>query len=110
MDSSELVLTAPIVTPAKTLTGWRVILFGVERAYDGSTVRISVISQNNLEERVESTYTYPPKPGDEGYEQAKDAAFLLTVLNKANLTTKSLHQRLLEKQAADGEIGPGTVS
>jgi len=116
MDSSELVLTAPVITPAKSVTGWRVVLFGVERDYDGSTVRISVISQNNIGERVESTYTFPPKPGDVNavgvsiYDPAKDAKVLLAALNTANLSVKSLHRRLLEKQAADGDIGPGTVN
>lgn len=46
---------------------------------------------------------------DVTYAEA-DATALMLALNKANLTTRSLHQRILDKLIADGKIQPGTVS
>lgn len=38
------------------------------------------------------------------------AVSLMTSLNKANLTTNSLHKRILNQLATDGVIGPGSVT
>lgn len=35
---------------------------------------------------------------------------LMTTLNRANFSTKSLHKRILEQLAADGVINPGTAT
>jgi hypothetical protein len=40
----------------------------------------------------------------------EQAAQRLSVLNTANLTTKSLEKRLLEVLVNDGKLPPGTVS
>jgi hypothetical protein len=39
-----------------------------------------------------------------------EAMTLMTSLNKANLTTQSLHQRVMTKLLADGKIPSGTSS
>ena len=38
-----------------------------------------------------------------------DATTLMKALNKANLSTKSLHKRIMEKAVADGKLS-GTIS
>ena len=38
------------------------------------------------------------------------ATTLLKTLNTANLSTKSLHRRIMEKLQADGVIGSGSIS
>ena len=38
-----------------------------------------------------------------------DATTLMIALNKANLSTKSLHKRIMEKAVADGKLS-GTIS
>ena len=38
-----------------------------------------------------------------------DATTLMIALNKANLSTKSLHKRIMEKAVADGKLN-GTIS
>lgn len=38
-----------------------------------------------------------------------DATTLMVALNKANLSTKSLHKRIMEKAVADGKLS-GTIS
>ncbi len=43
-----------------------------------------------------------------GYE-GTEATNLMIVLNKANLTVKSLHHRVMEKAVADGKLS-GTIS
>lgn len=43
-----------------------------------------------------------------GYDGA-EATTLMVALNKANLSTKSLHKRLMEKAIADGKMS-GTIS
>jgi len=110
MDAAKLTLAIPQSIPAKAVTDWRVVLFGVERAYDGSRVTISVIAENNLGEQKEATYSRPPLLGEAGYDQPRDALLLLAALNTANYSTKSLHARLLEKLVADGFLGQGTVA
>jgi hypothetical protein len=43
-----------------------------------------------------------------GYE-GTEATNLMVALNKANLSTKSLHRRIMEKAIADGKLS-GTIS
>lgn len=38
------------------------------------------------------------------------AITLMTALNKANLSTKSLHKRIIEQLQADGRLGAGTIN
>jgi hypothetical protein len=42
--------------------------------------------------------------------EGPDALTLMKALNKANLSTQSLHRRILERLALDGLLPPGTVS
>lgn len=39
-----------------------------------------------------------------------EALSLMTTLNKANLSTKSLHRRIIEKLQADGKLVNGTIT
>jgi hypothetical protein len=39
-----------------------------------------------------------------------DATSLMVALNKVNLSTKSLHRRIIERLQADGVLGTGTIS
>lgn len=50
------------------------------------------------EDVVSATYTGP------------DAVTLMTALNKTNLSTQSLHQRVIARLLADGKIPSGTAS
>lgn len=43
------------------------------------------------------------------YNESEGAVALMTSLNKANLATKSLHRRVMEKLIADGKI-VGSIS
>lgn len=39
-----------------------------------------------------------------------EATALMTALNTANLSTKSLHKRVIEKLQADGKLGAGAIA
>jgi hypothetical protein len=80
----------PIV---KTITTWRVNVFSVKPEQD--TIFIQVIA--NTGETRDKSYTGPV------------GRTLISGLNTANLTTRSLYQRILDRLIADGVIA-GTVA
>jgi len=96
----ELALTDPVVVPAKTTAKYRVVslTLSLEHVVLPASVPGAVfihLRDNNHEPR---SYTY----------DGQTAQDMITFLNTANLTTKSLHKRILERLSADGLL-PGTV-
>lgn len=95
-----LSLTTPIpgVTPP-TVTGYEVIRFLIERK---PVARISIVLDDNTGNRILAEYS--------DANGGTTAATLISALNTANLSVKSLQQRILERLAADGKIPAGTVT
>lgn len=89
------VLTMP-VTPA-TITGYtlRYLLL----LWEDGVVEVCVVSNTG------ATIIHRYHAGS-----APTGIALMTGLNKADLPAKSLHRRILERLAADGVIGNGTIS
>jgi hypothetical protein len=58
---------------------------------------IRVLLSNSLGDRVKAEYL------------GSDAMTLMTALNKANLSTISLHKRILERLVSDGKLPAGSV-
>ena len=109
--AEELILTDPVVPPTPaTTTKYRVSSF---------TMDLETIVPPTLPSPPPAP---PPEPGlvtiklksDTGaylthQYTGKQAVQMIQSLNTANLSTKSLQKRILEKLAADGVL-PGTVS
>lgn len=97
----ELTLTDPVVVPAKTTNKYHVVSFTMnhELVMPPETVggAIFIELKDNNDER--SSYSYV----------GQEARQLIQFLNTANLTTKSMHKRILEKLSNDGKL-PGTVT
>lgn len=91
----ELVLTDPVVVPEKVTNKYHVISFLMDVVALDGLVQI-VLRDNNNEL---SNYSY----------QGAAATAMIKQLNTANLTTKSMHKRILEKLSNDGLL-PGTVT
>ncbi len=89
-----LTLTTPITRSVPDTTTYRVrrIVFG----FDENFLHISLRDNN----AVETHYRY----------DGPDAVALMRALNKTNLSTKSLHRRILERLRADGRIDAGPVT
>jgi hypothetical protein len=87
-------LTTPEVTPATATTDYRVTYLLLEWERGGLIV---IHLRGTHGERKEVRYTGP------------EAVAMMRTLNTANLTTKSLHKRILEKLVADGKIA-GTIT
>ena len=96
----ELVLTEPVVVPEQVTNKYHVVAttFDLEAQSRAQGVGLIVIRlrDNN---GGGSSYTY----------HGQQAVDMIKVLNTANLTTKSMHKRILERLAADGFL-PGTVT
>lgn len=86
-----LTLTAPIVPPS--ITTWRVTFLGLD--WDAATISIRLRGPNG---EVKTC----------GY-QGSAATSMMVALNKANLSSNSLHKRVLTQLVSDGEIA-GTIS
>jgi hypothetical protein len=96
----ELVLTDPVVVPEKVTSKYHVVVLTLDMEammIPGEPGLINITLKDNL--GVRSGYSYV---GDE-------AIALMKQLNTANLTTKSMHKRILEKLSNDGKL-PGTVT
>jgi hypothetical protein len=87
--SEELILTTPV-----SVTGYRVkrLVFNWEEA----SITVIVSDTNNVR-RV-------------GRYDGPIATTLMNQLNTVNLTTNSLHKRILERLVTDGKLPPGTVT
>jgi hypothetical protein len=97
----ELVLSAPVVVPASTTDRYRVVALtlNLEAASTPSSAPglILIDLRDNL--GVRSSYRY----------EGQTATDMIKFLNTANLTTKSMHKRILERLSADGLL-VGTVT
>lgn len=94
----ELVLTDPEVIPEKVTNKFHVVSFlmDMEAMMSLEPGLINIVLKDNNGER--STYNYT----------GNAATTMIKQLNTANLSTKSMHKRILEKLSADGLL-PGTV-
>jgi hypothetical protein len=88
-----ITLSAPEITPQITTTDYRVVYLLLE--WERAHVVIHLRGTNG--ERKECRY------------DGAEALSLMGTLNKANLSVKSLHRRILEKLIADGKVS-GAVS
>jgi hypothetical protein len=97
----ELTLTDPVVIPQKTTAKYHVVSLTLSTdqaaAVAGPPGLILITLRNEHDEASNYSYT-----GDAAIAMIKQ-------LNTANLTTKSMHKRILEKLSADGLL-PGTVT
>ncbi len=97
----ELVLTDPVVVPEKTTDKFRVASFtmNMDAVVDlsGQPGFVSIELRSNHGEQLHHQYT------------GNVAINMIKTLNTANLTTKSMQKRILEKLSNDGII-PGTVT
>ena len=87
----RLDLTTPVTTPNQT--DWKVD----ELHFEWTAARITVVLKGTNGERLRHVY------------MGATASSLMTTLNKANLTTNSLHRRVLTQLVSDGVIA-GTVA
>lgn len=98
--AEELVLTAPIVQ-SKTTTKYQVVSVMLDMitiaAVGDSPGLVAIVLRSDIGDMLHHTYT------------GAIAQTMIRTLNTANLTTKSLHKRILERLSADGII-PGTVT
>jgi hypothetical protein len=88
-------LTTPIAATGGT-SFWKVRLLTMFYDGDESYIKVGLAGENGEQKSV-------------GYT-GSEAETLIRALNKADLSTKSLHRRILEKLADDDKIGPGTQS
>ena len=98
----ELILTVPVVVPEQVTNKYRVIAISMDMetvaGIAGSPPGLIVIRlRDNL--NVLSSYQY----------FGADATTMIKTLNTANLSTKSMHKRILEKLSNDGKL-VGTVT
>lgn len=100
--AEEYTLTTPETTPAVHNAAYKVQMLQFDWAGGHWLARLK--GQND--EVIVTGY------GGPGSTQAErdDAVKMMKQLNTANLTTKSLHKRVLEKLSADGKIPPGTTT
>ena len=89
--SEQLDLAVPVV-PASTLN-YRVTVLHLD--WPNGVIQITLVDNNGV--AMNFSYTNA------------EATTLMTFLNTANLSVKSLHKRILEKLVADGKL-TGTIS
>ncbi len=77
-----------------SITAYRIRFLNLN--WDGAAIEIGYT------DNIGSPLTY--------WYRGAEATALMIALNKANLSTKSLHRRVLEQLATDGVFGAGTIS
>ncbi len=85
-----------LASPARAAPGtttWRPVLLHLN--WEKATIKVGFRGDNGEYTSI-------------GYDGAQATA-LMTALNKANLTTESLHRRLMERAIMDGKL-TGTIS
>lgn len=87
-------LATPITPVSPTTSTYRVRSLMLD--WDGARI-VVVLSDNN---GVQSSRQY----------EGAEATALMVALNKANLTTNSLHKRVLNQLASDGKLPAGSVT
>lgn len=90
--------STPIIIPTKTTTTYKVIFISFH--WEQASIIIHLRGENGEIEIF--TYGGPNPVATQG---ERDIALQMMIgLNKANLTTKSLHRRILERLVTDGHI------
>lgn len=100
--AEEYTLTTPETKPAVVNNAYKVEMLHFD--WIAATIGIRLKGQN--EELIHTGYGGPMATPEERNEAIK----MMKSLNTANLTTKSLQKRVLEKLSADGKIPPGTTT
>lgn len=90
--AEQLDLTTPIAPPTRTF--YRVTLLTLD--WLNQSIRIGLLGSDGTEINT-------------GYEGTLAVAFM-TMLNTANLTTNSLHKRILNRLVVDGKLPTGSVT
>lgn len=99
----ELVLTTPEVVPEKVTAKYRVIALLMNMEYPNDVI-IPGIEPGYININLKNEHNEPSS-----YEyRGKQAIDMIKFLNTANMTTKSMHKRVLEQLSKDGLL-PGTV-
>ena len=93
MERISLTVPEPYPLPTSTVTTWTV----TELLLQWKGAHIGITLEGTEGERREIHYN------------GETATSLMTILNKANLSVKSLHKRILEYLVTDGKI-TGTVT
>lgn len=93
----ELILTSPVTDPAKTTTKYRVISVTLDLEAPPQLPNLEIgaviiFLRSNLNEPLWHSY------------HGNIAVTMIKQLNTANLSTKSLHKRVLERLSTDGII------
>lgn len=88
----QLDLTTPIVVAARTSYTIHVLTLD----WANQVIRVVLVGSDGADVVAE-------------YKEAQAVA-IMTTLNTANLSVKSLYRRVLEKLVADGKLPAGTVS
>lgn len=101
--AETIILATAEVTPSISTTDYRVVFLSLD--WDRSTIVIRLRGTNG-ESR---SFTYGGDRLSATDEQRAEALALMVALNKANLSTKSLQRRILERLIADGKLR-GSVS
>lgn len=104
---AELITLSSSIDPPKTV--FRISLLAFDWANQTITIQLREYNPNANQQAT------PPEPffGSRMIQAAytgPEAVSLMTTLNKINLSTQSLHQRVMNKLLADGKIPAGTAS
>ena len=95
----DITLAAPVhVDPG--VTRWRIAHLWLD--WEGARIRIAL--------RAWSGSAFAGAHQLEVQYEGAVATSMMIALNKANLSTRSLHQRVLDRLLADGKIPTGTVA
>lgn len=94
MEQIDLTTPEPYPLPIKTVATWKVD----ELQLQWTAQHISIVLLGSAGERREVHY------------YSETATALMIVLNKANLSVKSLHKRVLEYLVTDGQLEVGTIT
>lgn len=101
--AESLVLTTAEVIPAITTTDYRVVFLSFD--WERATILIRLRGTNG----EAKSFSYGGDRLTATDAERADALALMVALNKANLSTRSLQRRVLERLVTDGKL-TGTVS
>jgi hypothetical protein len=99
--AETVTLTTPITKPSQTTVRLERMILDIET----KSITIQWLGTNN--EAGSAVY---PTPGPADHPAQPTGATLLNQLNTANLSTKSLVKRVLERLQTDGYLPAGTIS
>lgn len=97
----ELVLTDPIVVPAKTTDKYKVIRLNLDWLGKAPTATVAGLAVITLQDNNGEVTTY--------HYEGQQAVDFIKFINTGNFSVNSLHKRILQKLSTDGLL-PGTVT